>query len=85
MADKNVVMDMQFDNLLTLTDEVCALESLSGTQKSVLLMCARYALPCRVQVEQRTHKGTLDVRVNADLYKISPRAKLKRAYTWGDV
>ena len=82
MAQKQVVLDQEFKYVVDLVDAVYALDTLTGTQKSVLLMVTRDELPCRVQVSQRTPKGTLDVQVGKALYKISQRAKLKSAVIW---
>ncbi len=80
MAKKQVIFSGVYQNRMQLMDDVCALETLSGTQQSVVILCSTGLLPAQVTIEQRTPKGPLDVAIGNSRFKISQRAKVTEKY-----
>ena len=61
--------------------------TLSRTQKYSLVLCAESHLPAHIKIEQRTFKGTVDVKITNDVQtvcaKINPRGKLSQYFLRG--
>ncbi len=84
MAQKQVIFSQRIESVLQLTDAAHAIQSVTQSQRIVIMQCARSDLPCELTLEQRTPKGPIDVRVigqnSTKVYKINQRAKLREQY-----
>lgn len=80
MAKKQTIFSGVYQDREQLMYDVYKLETLSGTQQSVVLLCSTGLLPAQVTVEQRSAKGPLDVTIGNARFKVSQRAKVTEKY-----
>jgi hypothetical protein len=82
MAKKQIIFSGVYQDREQLMYDVYKLETLSGTQQSVVLLCSTGLLPAQVTLEQRTPKGPIDVAIGNSRFKISQRAKVTEKFAY---
>lgn len=76
MSQKQTIFSGQCINPLALHQALEPLTSLTGSQLIAIKVGASIYLPALVSISQRTHKGTLSVRVGDIAFTVSQRGKL---------
>lgn len=80
MANKQTILEGQYEHRVDLVDDVYALTTLTDSQAYSVLLCVTGLLPAKIKLEQRTLKGTIDMSVDNFRFKINQRAKISQKY-----
>jgi hypothetical protein len=84
MAKKTIVFNNQVESIDALADKLREAPSFTSTQVAVVTAVARGLMPCQVRIDQRTHKGAINVCVTgpngARVFNLSPRAKMREFF-----